>query len=213
MIFRPTDNFYLIADDIAFEIERKVYMRHVTVLTGSNAGTTGWTDCSSYISEIPVVEQSIEYEVGQFAAPSVELIGDDINWWKNNVLNATADEFIEMKVQVTLSAKTRTATDEVIVFSGIVDKENITCNELDNTVVFMIRSYIDVLAIAPALSLLSTNEYKRNISSGQYTKLRKIPGVYIVGATLDHELNMGEHTVKYEYESNAVGTFTSSFSL
>ena len=133
MKLTATSIFNVLAAGASKEISWQIYAKKTTSLSESLATGT-WIELTNRVdwSSFPDINQGIEYQVGQFHSDSVDVRGHDVQWWKANIFNASASQYIELKISMTLAG----ASDTVPMFAGFVDKAGVIYNELENSVTF-----------------------------------------------------------------------------
>ncbi|MHB1050994.1 MAG: hypothetical protein ACYC09_13015 [Bacteroidota bacterium] len=194
-------NLLLAADAAHRIVTRTVQIKKTADLTeGLFTGT--WTDITAYLAGIPSVSQRIEYSPGQFVSDNISLTGNDIEWWKANVFNAT--DYIELRIRISIGTGSgNMSTDELAIFSGFIDKANVEYNEIADTVRFSVYTADD---IGNRISALNINtQYVNSDIDGAGTDgliLPSIPGVFVQDANVtSYVLKVGMHTLVYDYNA------------
>lgn len=207
MRFTPSTNWNLIASAAHRRLVRSIDIKKTTNISQAlSAGT--WVSISEFIEDGLSYSQKIEYELGEFSSDSISVTasksiipGGVVQWFKDNVFNASASQYIEFKVTVQLMYGTITASDVFYPFSGFVDKSEVTYNELQDSVTFNVFT-ADELGNRIGAEALST-QYINNDVDGSGTSgiiLPNIPGIYVIDADVaSYQLKVGVHTVEYEY--------------
>lgn len=195
MLGTPTSTFTSLARGGSKVITWKVYVRKVTVLNTALTGT--WTEVTSRIDidSFQGFEKRIEFDMGQFTSNPLELRGMGISWWKSNVFNASASEYIELKLTFQLIG----ASDVFTVYSGFVDKARVRYDELSDSIDFSATT-VDEIGQRLAGEYLSTQFLHTNVDGSGATgiALQGIPGVFVTDANYNSRpLKTGLHTIIY----------------
>ena len=152
--------------------------------------------------DIPDASSAVEYQAGQFTADSMTFTGKDIQWWTTNVLTGAA-KYLELKVNVYLVQGNTVTTDNAVVFSGFVDD----IRQQNNTdhVEFTVYTAQDVASRTPA-EILTAQYINPDVDGSGLSGLAmpNIPYMYITDAAiLGYELQLGTHTIEYDYNNGA----------
>lgn len=196
MKFTPTSKFLAVARSQSKVISRKCFFRKTTVLTTAlNSGT--WIDATRFIDIIPDADTDIESDLGNFTVNSLSLTAKNIAWMNANVLNATAAEYIECKIELLVGFDPADmATDVIYYFSGYLDKDTIEPNEIGDAVTFTVDSADGLMQKIDASAI--TTQYYEPVHSG--IALIAIPGVYVVNCNVaSFPLSAGIHTIAYDW--------------
>lgn len=202
MKFSATSFWNAVAKGAAKVVIERVYVRKVTDLSlALNSGA--WMEITDRLESMPTINLRIEYEVGQYTADAVSFTGIGITWFKNNVFNATASEYIEIKAECKIGlSETRLATDLAYMYCGFVDKQ-VRYSEINDTVSFTALTADDLLA-GFAVENISTQYIDPDIDGAGTDGLIlfDIPGVWVKNANVtSFVLRAGVHTITYEYNS------------
>lgn len=210
MKFTASDTYNIIAKAAGKDLNVNVYARVVTSLSGS-LNDTNWTNVTDYIPNdaLTSFKSTLEYEFGQYAMDNASFTGLDINYWNTNFFTDTNIEsettYIELKVTTTLMLGGYSSTENIIPFSGFVDKNTIKYSELDDVVTFDVMTADYISTTMNADSILVTRYLWGNIS-GSNTKgleLTKIPGLFVTSSNVSsYVLTEGIHELSYKYEYN-----------
>jgi hypothetical protein len=176
-----------------------VSIKKTTDLTEAlSAGT--WVDVTGFLVDLPDMTQQIEYELGQFSSGSLGLTGRNIDWWEANIFNASESQYLELKVVGSIGASSTTMTsDTFYAFSGYIDKEGVSYDEIGDTVDFTVFTADD---LGNRMSVLNVNtQYISDDIDGSGTDgliLPQIPGVWVKDANItSFVLQKGLHTITY----------------
>jgi hypothetical protein len=198
MKFTPTEKFLSVAKSSFKVIAKKIYFRNTTDLTVAlNTGT--WTDATRFVDTIPDSASQIEYDLGNFSIDSISIIAKNIVWMTANVLNATAAQFIECKVELTIGfSEGDMASDIVYHFSGYIDKDSILPHESSDTVSFTIDSADALMQKIEGTAI--TTQYYSSVKAG--IVLLNIPGIYVTNCNIaSYMLSAGVHTIAYDFNN------------
>ena len=193
MRFTPSTNWNTVAASSNRVVTWTVSIKQTASLSEALSSGT-WVDVTSFVTELPSIEQSIEFELGQFSSSSISFTGRNIDWWEANVFNAS--DYIELKITATISNGAIVTSDTFYAFSGFVDKVGVTYDELQDTVSFDVFT-ADELGNRISAENLATQYIS---SSGDKLILPNIPGIYVVDADVaSYPLKVGLHTIEFEY--------------
>lgn len=200
MRFTPSSNWTSIAAGSNRVVTWTVSVKKTTSISAS-LSTGTWLDVTSYVVDVPNITQGIEYELGQFTSDSVSFSARNIDWWEANVFNASASEYLELKITATLSRGSTTTSDTFIAFSGFIDKAGVIYDELNDSVQFDVFTADE---LGNRRSILNVNtQYVNNDVDGSGTPgsiLPRIPGLYVMDADVaSYQLKVGLHSIEYEY--------------
>lgn len=207
MRFTPSDNWNLIASAAARKVVTTVDIKKTTNISQAlSAGT--WVPVSSYLEPGLSFNQKIEYEIGEFSSDSLTIVagkgtiaGGVVQWFKDNIFNASESEYLEVRAMMQLEMGTLETSDTFYAFSGFVDKAEVVYNELQDSVTFTIFTADELGNRIAAESLVT--QYVNNDVDGSGTPgtiLPQIPGIYVVDADVaSYQLKVGIHTIEYEY--------------
>lgn len=201
MRFTATSKFNAIARGAAKVLRWRVYCKKTSTLSEAlNAGT--WIEVSSRIQSIPPARSSIEYDLGIFKSDSITLTAKDIDWWEANILNLSAGQSLELKIEVQIGLdRSDLATDVVYAFSGWVDIVGINPNELDDTLTLKVYTADDLANRMSAESIVT--RYVSSDVDGVGTEgiiLKHIPGIWVIDANItSYVLKAGIHTITFDY--------------
>jgi len=193
-----SDIYSILAKGSAHELNWKIYARRINVLNGALTGT--WIDITDRIDieSFTGISTQIEYNLGQFKANELELVGKGIDWFDNNLFSDDpSNEYSELKIEFSLIG----ASDTIYMFVGMIDKDNVIKNESNDTVKFSIytNDYLSNDMPAEYVTMQQThNDVDGNLTTGLI--LFNIPGIFVIDANISgHVLSEGIHTIIYEY--------------
>ena len=209
MRFSPTSDWSIAANAAHRQVVQTVEVKKTTDISES-LSTGTWVDITQFLDSPVDVDQRIEYELGQFSSSSITLTcskgifsGGGIQWFKDNVFNASEYEYIEIRVKMVLKMGSITTADTVYIFSGFVDKAEVEYNELLDQVTFTAYT-ADELGNRIAGENIST-QYVSDDIDGIGTDglvMPSIPGIFVKNANVaSYQLKAGLHTLEYEYNS------------
>ena len=161
---------------------------------------------TEYVTTRPAFGSRVESGVGQFTSDNIQITVNNLRWWASNIFNAASNEYLEMKVVLTLAVTStwRTA-DDAVVFSGFIDKVEPSPNEVADTVTISVRT-ADDMAGRIAAEKVNTQYLNPNVD-GAFTQglvLPTIPGLFVTDAAVSsYNLKVGQHTITYEYNAGA----------
>ena len=203
MKFTATSFFTAIATGAAKVLQWKVYVRKVTDLSESLTGGTAWVEVTNRIKEIPTISQKAEIETGISTSSSLSLTGLDLAWWEANVFDATAAEYIEIKITCQIgSSASNLASDIVYAFHGYIEKKH-SGNEVGDEITMTAYTLDDLLEKLSG-ELLTLQYINSDVDGGGLDGifLPSIPGVYVTDANItSYVLKQGVHTISYEYNA------------
>jgi len=197
---------WALAAEAAFRRVRWTFQfrKGTTLSDAINSGT--WTDATAYVrQDMFPIRSSIEFSAGEFRSDSINITGDDIVWWKANVFDASASQYIEFRVRgyIGISA-TAMSTDAFFAFSGFVQKDKKPIyDRISNTVKFTVYTADDNAQNISSLNLY-TQYYNGDIDGAATAgvMLPKIPNVYVKDAGVtSYELIVGLHTLTYQFNT------------
>jgi hypothetical protein len=197
MKLTATPAFLALAHGSGMVLSFRTFIRKTTNISlaldsGSWLEITDRVEWSSY----PAGQSQIEYETGQFTSQEIKLKGVGIQYFKNNVLNATDNEYIECKIEFSIVG----ATDIIYHFSGFIDKVGPNPKELTDTIEFSVFSGDD-LGKRISAERVCCQPINHDIDgSGTFgLVLQNIPSLYVIDANVESFiLSPGVHTIKYE---------------
>lgn len=179
----------------------RIYARKTSALSDSLASGT-WVEVTSRIIDPPPAEANLEWEIGYAAASSMSFTARGIAWWKANVFNASASEYVEFKIIFTLGLGTDVCTDLVYTFSGFADKTP-EYDELSDSLNFTVLTAQDIGSGFAAENISA--QYVNADIDGYWTAalyLPEIPMLYLKSANItDYILKAGSHTIGFRYTS------------
>jgi hypothetical protein len=189
-----------IANGSSKELIWKVYARKTANLNDALTGT--WTEISSRVDPITSIRAQVEYQLGQFSADSIELVGKGIQWFKTNLLD---DDVTYPYTEVYVTAQLTGAADIMPMFIGFVDKIGIKYNELTDQAIFTVFTALDLGNRLTAETI--TTQYLNPDVDGSGTDglvLQGIKGIYVTDANVtSYVLKNGIHTISYSYGDGA----------
>ena len=200
MKFTPTAIFTAISNGAVKCLSRKYYIRKVSVLnTALSSGT--WTEVTDRLLAHPRVAQDVEISIGISTAGSLSFQSANIAWWKANVFNASASEFIEFKLEAKIGLDASNLTSDLAyVACGFVDKNPEYDNNADS-VSFSVYSADDLLSRLAGENL-TTQIINEDVDGGgtDGLMLLNIPGVWVTDANISsYVLAAGVHTITFDY--------------
>ena len=217
MRFTASANWLLAQEGAYRRLAWTVEMKKTTSLSDAlTAGT--WMDVSKYCGDtfFPI-GQRIEFEVGQFTSDSVTVTASfmahpslpsisAVQWFKANIFNASASEYIETKIKATMRiGDSAISTDVFYAFTGFADKANVEYNERADTVTFTIYTADELGNRITAESI--TTQYVNEDVDGSGTDgiiLPNIPGIWVTDANVaSYVLKKGTHIIEYDYNSGS----------
>ncbi len=196
MRFTPSANWNTVAASSNRIVTWTVSIKKTTTLNAAlSAGT--WLDVTTYLTELPAIQQRIEYELGQFSSDSISFTAKNIDWWEANVFNATEAQYLELKITATLSSPL--TTDVFYAFSGFIDKVGVQYDELNDTVSFDVFTADE---LGNRISILNVNTQYFNTSvDGSGTDgliLPRMTGIFVTSsAVASYNLKVGLHSIEY----------------
>lgn len=199
MRFTPTTRYNSLAIGAYKDISWTVYVRITTALSGSNTAMYSWTEVTSKITSLPDFMSKLEFETGQFVADSIQLVGNDIDWWKTNIINpaSASTDFIECGIKFTLG----NSSDLVIPYSGFIDKNSLVCNEIKNSITFNVDTLSQIADRTSAETLVTQYIEPDVFWDGTGISgviINSIIGLYAVTAnTMGFPLKKGVHTLSF----------------
>jgi len=215
MKFTASQAYLNYANGASKEIRWKVYARKTATLSTTLVGYSGWTDVTSFVEEVPAISSNIEYELGQFTQDSIELVGLGIAWWDANIFNASASEYIEIKIEAQVGLAGTYASDIAYMFYGFVDKTGISYDELQNKIAFSVFTPEDI-GSRIAGEYLSTQfielDTLANATNVQGVILQNINACFVTDVNIaSYGVKVGVHTITYTYDSAGATTRTICF--
>ncbi len=196
MKFTPTAKFLAIANGGSKLLVRKVYVRKTTDLTlALTDNSVPWIDVTNKVMSFPELESRVELDVGIPVSQSAEFEFFGVAWWKANIFNATASQYIEIKVEEQIGLNSSDlATDINYAFSGYLDKNYIPDNNSDSLTVTA-RSLDDLLS-----TIIGETFTTQVLDVSGYLTLLPITGISLSDANVtSYVLKEGVHTISYEY--------------
>lgn len=203
MQFTATSLWNSIAKGTSKFLQWKVYVKKTTDITEAlTAGT--WVEVTDRAEPVPSARTSIEMSLGQFTADSLTVRGLDRAWWKANVFNASASQYIEFKIELKLGlSESNLASDTAYVFSGFVDKRGYVAIEETNNIEFTVYTADEIGNRLIGENL--TTQYINPDVDGSGTDgliLPQIPGLWVTDANIaSFVLKSGVHVISYEYNA------------
>lgn len=215
MRFTPSTNWLLAQEGAYRRLAWTVEMKKTTSLSEALASGT-WVDVTKYCGDtfFPI-SQRIEFEVGQFTSDSVTITASfnahpslpsisAVRWFKANIFNASATEYLETKIKATMRiGDSAVSTDVFYAFTGYADKAGVQYNERADTVTFTVFTADELGNRITAESI--TTQYINNDVDGSGTDgiiLPRIPGMWVTNANIaSFVLKKGTHTIEYEYNA------------
>lgn len=173
----------------------------------SEALTAGtWTEVTDRVASIDSTHTQIEKDLGQFTADGLTVTGLGRDWWKSNIFNATASQYIEFKIEVKIgTSSSNLASDTCYAFSGFVDKREYRPNETEDMVVFNVFSP-DELGNRLAGENIAV-QYIDDDIDGSGTDgliLFEIPNLFVKDANIaSFILHAGVHVITYDYNGGS----------
>lgn len=199
MRITPSSNWSLIASAAHRVVTWTVSIRKTTSL-GDSLSSGTWVDCTKYLIDIPEISQQTEFELGQFSADAISLQGSNIDWWEANVFNASATEYIEIKITAALSLGSLSASDTLYAFSGFVDKMGVRYSEKEDMLYFSAFTAEEIGSRLSAQNIVT--QYVDQDAAGTGSAglfLPRIPGIYVTNAGIgSYELQLGAHTLSFD---------------
>lgn len=203
MKFSPTSLFSSLCNGASKYLLWKCYIKKTTDLSEAlTAGT--WLDVTNRV-EIPAIAVNIEAAAGSSTSDRIQLQGDGIVWWQAQVFNATAAQYIEVKITCQLGlSENKLATDVCYEFYGYAEKRY-TIQETTDTITFEVYSADDLLGRIPAENLSKQVKVADLDGAGlEGIYLQGIPGVYPVDANItSYVLHQGTHEIRFGYADGA----------
>lgn len=206
MKFTATAKWLVYAGALAKSYAWKVYIKKTTSLSEDlSVGT--WIDVTDFVSfdSWPDIGTKLEYQLGQPVTDGIRIETKNLQWWRNNIWNATASENLEIKVIFQLGLAKDVCTDEAIVFSGFIDKVGRTEDAVEGTTAFNAYTAQDGAARLAGENL--TAQYVNPDIDGVGTDgliMPDIPYLYVKDANIaDYVLQPGLHTINYDWNSGS----------
>lgn len=203
MKFTPSANWDLAAEAAYRKVTWTTSVRKTSSL--SDALFTGtWTQIDSFIVDFPDISQIIERSTGQFVTDSIQIKVMNIAWWKANVLNATASEYIEFRRLASIGiGDAMMSTDNFCGFTGFIEKTAVPAVDDDDS--FTLTVFIcDEIGNRITAEKITT-QYVNDDVDGSGTDgliLPNIPGMWVTNANVSsYVLQKGMHQIDYEYNS------------
>ena len=194
MKFTPTSYFNAVANGASKVIVRRVYVRKTSDLTLALSDSTGWIEVTNKVLTFPAFQSQVEIDIGKPTTQSCQFEFFGIAWWKANIFNASATEYIEIKVEGQIGvSESKLATDIVYQFSGYLDKDYTPNNNTD-TVTVNALSLDDLLALMAGENLVC-----QILDASGNLRLPTLTGITVSNANIMYyRLIKGVHTISLD---------------